>query len=45
MKKLIATVSLGALLVGGFLFSQEPAELASDLEPSIFSIGYDTSFF
>ncbi|SDR11262.1 hypothetical protein [Virgibacillus salinus] len=45
MKKVIATVSLGTLLVAGFLFSQEPAELASDLEPSVFSISHDSSLF
>ncbi|WP_188455110.1 hypothetical protein [Virgibacillus oceani] len=47
MKKLIASVALGTLLVAGFLFSQDnqPADTAMDLEPSIFSIGNTGSFF
>lgn len=42
MKKLIATISLGTLLVvGGFLFSQNaPSDTAMEIEPSIFSIGH-----
>ncbi|GAA0598660.1 hypothetical protein GCM10009001_13580 [Virgibacillus siamensis] len=39
MKKLILTLSLGALLTAGFLFADEPTELASDAHPSVLSIG------
>ncbi|WP_281355766.1 hypothetical protein [Virgibacillus ihumii] len=39
MKKLIVTLSLGTLLTAGFLFTQEPVDLASDAEPSVLSIG------
>lgn len=41
MKKLIASVALGTLLVGGFLFAQEfqPNDLAhGEAEPSVFKI-------
>lgn len=45
MKKAVTTVALGTLLVTGFLFSQGPAETASELEPTILSISNATSFF
>ncbi|SHF82636.1 hypothetical protein [Ornithinibacillus halophilus] len=41
MKKMIATVALGALLVGGFVFAQDnTTDTASngELEPSIFNM-------
>ncbi|MFD2045209.1 hypothetical protein ACFSTA_16110 [Ornithinibacillus salinisoli] len=41
MKKMIAALALGTLLVGGFLFSQEnlPTDVATgEVEPSILSI-------
>ncbi|MFC4023331.1 hypothetical protein ACFOUV_05780 [Oceanobacillus longus] len=40
MRKLLAGLSLGALLVGGFAFAQDsnPVDLTMDKEPSIFSI-------
>ncbi|MEN2768135.1 hypothetical protein ABC228_13210 [Ornithinibacillus sp. 16A2E] len=41
MKKLIASLALGTLLVGGFLFAQDsqPSELAhGEAEPSVFNI-------
>ncbi|SET39206.1 hypothetical protein SAMN05216389_11077 [Oceanobacillus limi] len=40
MKKMIAAVALGTLLVGGFLFTQDnqPTDLATgESEPSVFS--------
>ncbi|MGY0694802.1 hypothetical protein ACW2QC_18805 [Virgibacillus sp. FSP13] len=47
MKKLFTTLSLGALLVAGFLFSQDnqPIDTAMDVEPSILSISNTGSFF
>lgn len=46
MRKLVATVSLGTLLVAGFLFAQDsqPADLSMDREPTVYSIG-NTSLF
>ncbi|WP_281250307.1 hypothetical protein [Virgibacillus siamensis] len=38
MKKLIVSLSLGALLTAGFLFTQDPVDLTSDDEPSVLSI-------
>ncbi|WP_268811339.1 hypothetical protein [Virgibacillus dakarensis] len=39
MKKLIASVALGALLAVGFLFTQDnTSDLAIDREPSVLSI-------
>lgn len=42
MKKLFAAISLGTLLVAGFLFTNadQPSDLAG-IEPSVFSIGDD----
>ncbi|WP_165769178.1 hypothetical protein [Virgibacillus profundi] len=47
MKKMIASIALGTLLVAGFLFAQdnEPTELAGELEPSIFSVETPSFFF
>lgn len=41
MKKLVASIALGTLLVGGFLFSQSnaPTDTAMEVEPTIYSIG------
>ncbi|MFD1037096.1 hypothetical protein ACFQ3N_01465 [Virgibacillus byunsanensis] len=41
MKKVFTTITLGTLLVAGFLFAQDkqPLDTASDLEPSVLSIG------
>ncbi|HLR74944.1 MAG TPA: hypothetical protein VK077_06690 [Virgibacillus sp.] len=41
MKKLFATVALGALVMAGAFFAQtdQPVDEAMDLEPSIFSEG------
>lgn len=45
MKKMIVSLSLGALLTAGFLFTtQEPVELAYDAEPSVLSIGNTIGF-
>ncbi|MEN1969606.1 hypothetical protein WMZ97_16200 [Lentibacillus sp. N15] len=45
MKKIIATVVLGALLATGFLFTQDnSSNLAIDREPSVFSIN-NANFF
>ncbi|MCG1028002.1 hypothetical protein J5S49_06840 [Virgibacillus halodenitrificans] len=47
MKKFIAGLSLGALLVSGFAFAQQndPVDLSMDREPSIFSIKQPTVYF
>ncbi|WP_156418683.1 hypothetical protein [Lentibacillus amyloliquefaciens] len=46
MKKLVATVAFGALLVAGFSAVQEaPADNAMELEPRILSVGKDVSNF
>lgn len=43
MKKLIATVALGTLLVAGFFtVNNAPTDLSMDREPSIYSIGNST---
>ncbi|MYL59795.1 hypothetical protein GLW20_19990 [Virgibacillus halodenitrificans] len=47
MKKFIAGLSLGALLVTGFAFVQQsdPTDLTMEREPSILSIKQPTVFF
>ncbi|WP_337019439.1 hypothetical protein [Oceanobacillus massiliensis] len=35
MKKLLAGLSLGALLVGGIVFTSNPVDLTMDKEPSV----------
>ncbi|WP_430788420.1 hypothetical protein VBD025_00925 [Virgibacillus flavescens] len=44
MKKLIASIALGTLLVGGFFFSQDNASVdtAMEVEPDILSISNST---
>lgn len=40
MKKLIASMALGAVLAAGFLFAQDnPTDLVMDAEPSVLSVG------
>lgn len=45
MKKMFTTIALTAVLVTGFLFVQEPTDLASELEPTIFSVEQPSLFF
>ncbi|WP_165767974.1 hypothetical protein [Virgibacillus indicus] len=47
MKKMIATIALGTVIVVGLFASQssEPTELAGELEPSIFSVETPSYFF
>ncbi|GGJ93761.1 hypothetical protein GCM10007063_15390 [Lentibacillus kapialis] len=46
MKKLMATVALGTMLVAGFAAMQDaPTDSAMELEPRIFSVGHDVSNF
>ncbi|MEW9676298.1 hypothetical protein ABRT01_08975 [Lentibacillus sp. L22] len=46
MKKIIATVALGALLATGFLFTQDnSSDLAMDREPGVLSISSHGSSF
>ncbi|WP_170138832.1 hypothetical protein [Oceanobacillus chungangensis] len=42
MKKILAGLSLGALLVTGFAFADAPTDLSMDREPSVFSINQAT---
>lgn len=46
MKKLMVTFAFGALLVAGFAVAQDsPADTTMEREPSILSIGHDSSLF
>ncbi|WP_167751390.1 hypothetical protein [Lentibacillus salicampi] len=46
MKKLMTTVALGTLLIAGFASVQNtPNDTAMEVEPRIFSVGQDVSFF
>lgn len=47
MKKFVASLALGALLVVGFSFAQSnpTTDLSHESEPSIFSIEQPVSFF
>ncbi|WP_176449439.1 hypothetical protein [Lentibacillus sp. CBA3610] len=46
MRKVIATVAFGALLVAGLSAVQEaPADSAMEWEPKVFSVGQDVSLF
>ncbi|MFC2949512.1 hypothetical protein [Virgibacillus sediminis] len=47
MKKIIASLALGGVLVAGFLFAQDnqPQDLAIEVEPTIFSVEKPKSFY
>ncbi|WP_233880273.1 hypothetical protein [Virgibacillus halodenitrificans] len=47
MKKFIASLALGTLLIVGYSFVQdnEPTDLTMEVEPSIFSVKQPTVFF
>lgn len=47
MKKMIATIALGTVIVAGLFAAQnnEPTELAGELEPTIYSVETPSYFF
>ncbi|WP_175284924.1 hypothetical protein [Lentibacillus jeotgali] len=46
MKKLIATVAFGTMLIGGIAAMQDaPNESAMEWEPTVFSVSNDVSHF
>lgn len=45
MKKIVAFIALGALLVGFSFTQNDQTDLAQDLEPSIFSVEKPSSNF